>query len=169
MRLRVLLLLLAAATARAQFSGLTTTNDGSTVWFSSALRLRGTDQHLWPKIFRIDGNGAALVAQRDRSSPVPPTNPFMLGQPQVTGDGQWLLYRGTLICGAGSSCFLSEQHSTTLRNNVTGEETAGRAQCADQPQWPLSGDVYLYEHVLPAIRFDGPDDGRRDVHATAFR
>ena len=123
MQLRLALLLLATAPAYAQFSGLTTTGDGSAVWFSSALRQRGTDQFLWPKIFRIDGNGAALVAQRERNSPVPPTNPFMLDRPQVTGDGQWLLYRGTLNCTAGSSRFLSEQHSTTLRNNITSEET----------------------------------------------
>lgn len=123
MQPRLALLLLAVGTAQAQFSGLTTINDGSSVWFASQLRQRGTDQYPWSKIFRIDGNGVALEAQRDRGPLVPRTNPYVLDAPQVSGDGRWLLYRGTLDCGAGSSCFLSEHHSTTLRNTGTGAET----------------------------------------------
>jgi uncharacterized protein (TIGR03437 family) len=113
---------LVAPAARAQFSGLTTTNDGSQLWFASPLPQRGTDQFLWSKIFRIDTNGVTLVAQRMRSSPVPPTNAFVLDQPQASGDGSLLLYRGTLNCGCCSSCFLSEQHSTALLDTRTGQE-----------------------------------------------
>jgi uncharacterized protein (TIGR03437 family) len=108
---------------QAQFSGLTTTNDGSKLWFASPLRQRGTDQFLWSKIFRIDGNGATLVAEVAQSSPIPPTNAFVLGLPQVTGDGSLLIYLGLRFCGAGSSCFLSEQHSSTLLNTITGQAT----------------------------------------------
>jgi uncharacterized protein (TIGR03437 family) len=109
------------APVRAQFSGLSSTDDGSRVYFASPLRQRGTNQFLWSKIFRIDANGAALVAQVARSSPVPPTNAYVLDQPQVTGDGRLLLYRGKLDCVAGSSCFLSEQHSTTLLDTTTSQ------------------------------------------------
>jgi uncharacterized protein (TIGR03437 family) len=112
-----------APMARGQFSGLTTTNDGSEVWFASPLRLRGTDQYLWSKIFRIDANGAVLAAEVAQSSPVPPTNAYVLTQPQVTGDGTLLIYLGTLYCVDGSSCFLSEQHSSTLLNTTTGQAT----------------------------------------------
>ena len=109
------------APVRAQFSGLSTTDGGSLVYFASPLRQRGTDQFLWSKIFRIDANGAALAAQVARSSPLPPTNAYVLDQPQVTGDGRLLLYRGKLDCIAGSSCFLSEQHSTTLLDTTTSQ------------------------------------------------
>jgi uncharacterized protein (TIGR03437 family) len=109
--------------AQAQFSGLTTTNDGSQLWFASPLRQRGTEQYLWSKIFRIDAKGAALVAEVDANSPGPPTNAYVLTQPQVTGDGTLLIYLGTLFCGEGSSCFLSEQHSSTLLNTTTGQAT----------------------------------------------
>lgn len=122
--------LCAASLARAQFSGLTTTTDGSTVWFSSPLRQRGTNQYLWPKIFRIDSNGAALVAEVQRDSPVVPTNAFILTNPQVNGDGTELVYLGTLLCGEGSSCFLSEQHLSTLLNTVTGQQTYVGANAA---------------------------------------
>ncbi len=113
----------AAPFARAQFSGLTTTSDGSEVWFASPLRQRGTNQFLWSKIFRIAGNEATLVAEEAQSSPIPPTNAYFLDQPQVTGDGSLLIYRGTLFCGGGSSCFLSEQHSSTLSNTMTGQSS----------------------------------------------
>jgi uncharacterized protein (TIGR03437 family) len=121
--IRALLPLLVLATARAQFAGLSCTDDGGRVFFASSLRQRGTDQFLWSKIFRIDASGAALVAQRAQSSPVPPTNPYVLDQPQVSGDGRLLVYRGTLNCGCCSSCFLSEQHSTTMLDTTTGQES----------------------------------------------
>jgi len=112
--LRAALPLVALAAAQAQFSGLSTTTNGGQVYFSSALPMRGTSQFLWPKIFRIDASGAALIAAVQRSSPVPPTNAYVLDNPQVSGDGRLLLYRGTLNCGCCSSCFLREQHVTTL-------------------------------------------------------
>lgn len=123
---RAVLLFLVVATAQAQFSGLSSTDAGASVYFASPLRERGTDQFLWSKIFSIDANGAALVAQVAQSSPVPPTNAYILDQPQVSGDGTLLLYRGTLNCGCCSSCFLSEQHDTTLLNTNTGQTTAVR-------------------------------------------
>jgi hypothetical protein len=118
--LRAALPLIALAAAQAQFSGLSTTNDGAQVYFSSPLPMRGTSQFLWPKIFRIDATGAALIAAVQRSSPVPPTNAYVLDDPQVSGDGRLLLYRGTLNCGCCSSCFLREQHVTTLLDLTTG-------------------------------------------------
>jgi len=119
----LVLSVVAASIAQAQFSGLTTTNDGSQLWFASPLRQRGTDQFPWSKIFRIDASGVALVAQEAQIYPVPPTNPYVLDQPQISGDGTLLIYRGTLFCGEGSSCSLSEQHSSILLDTTTGTAT----------------------------------------------
>ncbi len=57
------------------------------------------------------------------TSPVPPTNAYQLGEPQVSGDGTLLLYTGALYCGEGSSCFLSKQDATTLLDLTTGQQT----------------------------------------------
>jgi uncharacterized protein (TIGR03437 family) len=116
--IRAVLPLLVLTTAQAQFSGLSSTDDGSRVFFASSLRQRGTNQFFWSKIFRIDAAGAGLVAQRAQSP-----NAYVLDQPQVSGDGRVLVYRGTLNCGCCSSCFLSEQHSTTMLDTTTGQET----------------------------------------------
>src|SRR5438045_2319675 len=50
------------------FQGITTTEDGSVLYFSSPTRQRGTDQSYYPKIFRWDtASGFRVVAeQRDR-------------------------------------------------------------------------------------------------------
>lgn len=115
--------MVAASVAQAQFSGLSATNDGSRVFFASPLPMRGTDQFLWSKIFSIGAGGATLAAEVAQTSPVPPTNAYVLDEPQVTGDGSLLIYRGTLYCVGGSSCFLSEQHSSSLLNIITGQTT----------------------------------------------
>jgi uncharacterized protein (TIGR03437 family) len=121
---------LSASVARAQFSGLTTTSDGLQLYFASPLRQRGTAQFLWSKIFRVDANGATLVAEEAQTSPIPPTNAYVLDDPQITGDGTLLIYRGTLYCGEGSSCFLSEKHSSTLLNVATGQASTVGANAA---------------------------------------
>ena len=53
----------------AQFQNLATVDDGSFVVFSSSLRMAGTDQPTWEKLFRIDGTGLSLYAQRDQTPP----------------------------------------------------------------------------------------------------
>ncbi|MCW5979321.1 MAG: hypothetical protein KIT09_14695 [Bryobacteraceae bacterium] len=115
--------LLAVVTADAQFSGLTTTQDGGSLFLTSALRQRGADQSLEPKIFRIDGNGAALVVQLDESGALFPYG-SSLHSPQISGDGSLLVYGVFTGCGSGSSCFLRERNSAIILNTVSGEKTS---------------------------------------------
>src|ERR1035438_9063985 len=95
--LRTLLsLFLAAFPLAAQFSNLATDDAGSRVWFSSSLRLRGTQQNLYPKIFVADALGnVQLVAQVTSSDPY-----SLLTHPEVSGDGSVLAYV------AGYNCLL---------------------------------------------------------------
>src|SRR5690349_14283982 len=75
-----------------QFHNLATTDDGSTVIFSSSLQMRGMNQPDWEKLFRIDSSGLTLYAERDRTtSPLlvypPITNPYRLTGVDFSGDG----------------------------------------------------------------------------------
>lgn len=61
---------------------LATNDDGSRLLFASSLRLRGSEQHFFRKIFLFEGGSFRLLAQRE-----PPESLLALGRPEMTGDG----------------------------------------------------------------------------------
>ena len=110
----------------AQFSDLATTTDGSDLYFSSKLRLRGSNQSDAPKIFR-HGVKFDLFREviRDNSSPLAPSNYYILIEPQVSADGKIVVYTSTQECYKvqNSHCELSYQVKTDGANvpaNVFG-------------------------------------------------
>jgi len=114
---RVLLLtLLLAAGAAAQFHGLSTTEDGSVLYFSSAARQRGSQQYAWDKLFAVDGSGVRLVAQREQGEVYgwTVTNFYALQSPEVSADGSVLAFTGWRHCGGGSGCLPIERHQARV-------------------------------------------------------
>ncbi len=95
----IILFLLAGLPMLAQFSGLATTTDGSQLYFSSTLRLRGSTESNAPKIFR-HGTTFDLVKEvlRDDSVPDNTSNFYELIEPQVSGDGKIVAYTSTPEC-----------------------------------------------------------------------
>ena len=77
--------------ARAQFSSLATTDDGSTAYFATSFRPTGTSGSSSWKIFIADGNGMRLFADQFPGYPAGAD----LGTPQVSGDGSVVAYSGT--------------------------------------------------------------------------
>src|SRR5438045_8650547 len=106
MRWRMLALLaLTCPSFRAQITGLATTDDGAQLYFSSPLRLRGTKDNFYPKIFRYVGE-FELFRKAERLSPDPSpylTSYFKLMSPQVTGDGTVVAYTAGALCPIGTS------------------------------------------------------------------
>jgi hypothetical protein len=102
--------LFAGARCFAQFHDLATVNDGQQVYFSSALRLRGTDQFFHDKIFRYSSSGLELVAERDLAPSTDPrfSNYYRLLEPDVSGDGKVLSYVAARDCYGGSGCIYQE-------------------------------------------------------------
>src|SRR5260370_1402202 len=93
-------LFLAAFPLAAQFSNLATDDTGSRVWFSSSLRLRGTQQNLIPKIFMADALGnVQLVAQVTSGDPY-----SILTTPEVSSDGSVLAYSAGYNCPVQVTC-----------------------------------------------------------------
>jgi hypothetical protein len=85
---------------RAQFADLATTDDGAQLYFSSPLRLRGTKDSFYPKIYRYV-DGFELFRKEDRVSPDPSpylTSYFQLIAPQITGDGTVVAYTAGALC-----------------------------------------------------------------------
>lgn len=88
--------MLAALPLTAQFSSLATDDTGSRVWFSTPLRLRGTDEASnYAKIFSADAQGnVVLAAQTDGF--------YDLINPEASGDGAVFAYTESLNCTWGN-------------------------------------------------------------------
>lgn len=91
----------ASATATAQFNGLATPSDGSTVYFTTSLRIKGTTQPNHGKLFAADETGVRLVASRERvDPPADNTGVCRLGSlyafrwAEVTADGKTIAAQG---------------------------------------------------------------------------
>ncbi len=69
----VLLAVLLAPSVVAQFSGLASTADGSSLYFASALRLKNLAQPLNGKIYVVGQNGVSLFRAQEVSA-APPSN-----------------------------------------------------------------------------------------------
>ena len=107
--LRAIFFSLTIVPAFAQFRGLSTTNDGSQLYFSSALQLNGSiGENSYAKIFRYDSSGLHFVAQADRVA-VPNgyprlSNPYNLSDSYISGNGSVTGYVGYADCAGFQLC-----------------------------------------------------------------
>lgn len=121
--LAMLGLLSASAVLGQGFSHLATDGDGTTLYFSSPMRLRGTTQYLHPKIFFWDSAiGVTLYEQRasDVPYPLPPLGFagnafFSLIAPDVSSDSSTITITGVSFCDAGDYCLMGrDEYQTTV-------------------------------------------------------
>jgi uncharacterized protein (TIGR03437 family) len=114
--------LLASAVAAGQaFQGLSTTDDGSVLYFSTPDRVVGSSQSFHSKIFRWDAvNGFQLiadVADTGASYGCTTANFYQLSSPQVSGDGTILAYTGSRPEAGGRFCAPSEPNQGIVQQN----------------------------------------------------
>lgn len=122
----LILLFICAVPAFAQFSELAVTDDGTQLYFSSALKLiGGASNGRFPeaRIYRWTSGGVQLVAERGTLAP---TSSFGSGDgavsPQVTGDG--LLFGFTLQ----NICAIPETPTAPCTSTITRAELRGWAE-----------------------------------------
>jgi hypothetical protein len=105
------------------FSQLATNRDGSILYFSSPLRIKGTDQYFHPKIFTWDSvNGIRLYEQRAADVPFHTsiegfggTHFFSLVAPDVSSDGFTVAVTGIRFCNFSDVCVLTlEEYQSTI-------------------------------------------------------
>jgi uncharacterized protein (TIGR03437 family) len=132
MRLLLVLLAWSVLPAAAQFASLSTTQDGSVLFFTTPLSQTGTDQPNHGKVFIVDANGVQLLQSRNRdvfpntSFVFPPsaymTNFYDLVDVSAAGDLSQLAIAALRECSGYSSghCFTSDR---TDVYNARGENT----------------------------------------------
>jgi uncharacterized protein (TIGR03437 family) len=116
----VCIFLLAAWPAFPQFTGLATTRDGSTLYVSSPLRLRGSAQAFNGKIFRLAGGRPELFAEQSPGMPIGWYNEnfYDLTLPDVSSDGSVVAYTGTRGCYGGSGCLAVQRAQGTIAGSA---------------------------------------------------
>ena len=121
--IRSLLLALAVVgPASAQFSDFATTGDGSTLYFSSTLVLKGTGAPEQGRIFAVDSSGLHTAMERTADY-------YDLSRPQVSRDGSILAVRGRRDCLYSGHCS-SETSYQTIITGWPGGIATSRAQAA---------------------------------------
>lgn len=112
----VLLLACFAFSLCAQFSGLSVTRDGATVYFSSPLRLRNSNGNFDAKLFRISNGDVALFREQERGQSLGWYNEhfYNLAAPQVSIDGSMIAFTGVRSCGGGSGCLAVQKTQGTV-------------------------------------------------------
>jgi hypothetical protein len=149
MRLILVLALTSAEIASAQFSGLTATADGSILYFSSTLRLRGTIESFDSKIFEIAADGPILAQARDPGQRIFNTTEefYNLVEPQVSDDGTILAFTGTRPCYGGSSCLTVQTAQGTIVDG-TGQEILrmfGYVNVSPNGRWAVFSSRNLFD------------------------
>jgi uncharacterized protein (TIGR03437 family) len=157
--------LLAAWPAWAQFTGIATTRDGSTVYVSTPLRLKGTAQSLNGKVFRLAGGRPELFAEQLPGVQIGWYNEkfYDLTQPDVSGDGSVVAYTGSRGCGGGSGC-LSVQRAQGTVADASGNallDSAGYVNVSPNGQYALFFGRNTFASVVPPAELVSPRSGER--------
>lgn len=162
---RILLLVLAfAAPATAQFQDLATSDDGAHLYFSSPLRLQGTDASGYDKIFRfVTGEAFQPFAEANRM-PDPNysnrSNFYRLYRPDVSGDGSVVSYGELNDCIGGSGCMFVLRN----RSRIVGARAAlpldldGKVRLTRNGRYALQSQT---ETVFPEINLIDLTSGER--------
>jgi len=102
--------------ALGQFTGLASNGDGSTLYFSSTLRLHGSAQSFDAKIFRIGADGAQFFRSQDPGERIgwTWTNFYNLTGPRISTDGAVIAFSGSRPCYGGSGCLAVQTTQGTI-------------------------------------------------------
>jgi uncharacterized protein (TIGR03437 family) len=135
------LLLALSCPVFAQFAQLTATDDGTRVYFTSTLLLKGvTSTTTWPeaRLYQIGPAGLTLFAQRGALAP---QNTNVSGEgasnPEVSGDGALIGFTFSNICPAGPTCTTPVPSEAELRGTKTLDLGPGSLQLSRNGKWAL--------------------------------
>ena len=143
----ITIVLLAAALGRAQttlgdsgpIQNLATDFHGSTLYFTTSLRQRGTNQSPISKVFALSATGLTLIKQSSFSA-LSPGAPIYT-RPSVSGDGTVLAINWYPHYDCGSSCSLLETPSNLIRTPAGETGYSGYANISPNGRFALLSGI----------------------------
>lgn len=121
---------------------LATDFHGSTLYFTTSLRQRGTTQSAISKVFGLSAAGLQLIQQSSFNSIVPGAPIY--GRPSVSGDGAVLAINWHGYCLGGSFCLFQNSNASLIRTPAGGMNIAGLANVSPNGRFVL---VYGTGHL----------------------
>ena len=158
-----------AASGEAQFFGLGTPADGSSVYFSATPSLRG--KATWGKLFQVDSSGLRPVEARDYEVPDPPpagyatgpglahpTNPYDIRGADISSDGRVLAVAAWRGCGASDPtdlyyCSKMENYYTTITAGTQSADYPGDLRLSANEQWAFGPGSHGPAEDGPALAY----------------
>ncbi|MGC4050107.1 MAG: hypothetical protein QM757_12045 [Paludibaculum sp.] len=133
-----ILILLLSASLQAQIASLSTTDDGSVLYFTTPFIQRGTAQPAHGKSFRIDAQGLALQEARTIEFVVVPpnmvTNYYNISGIDVSGDGRVTATAAARVCRE-TYCASTVNTVTTLRGRGEPKDYFGPARLSQNGRY----------------------------------
>lgn len=148
-----------SATAWAQFYSLATPADGSAVYFTTSLRLKGTFEPLSGKVFRADQNGVRLAVGRELrplSLPVNYSGNCVLGK-LYTFAGVELSSDGATLAAQGRDWTAGQCHgagaATLLRRPTGTRDVNGTLRISANGRWAVVDTAFsVFSQATVSIR-----------------
>ncbi len=156
LKLFVLLVAALAAPGWAQFSQLSTTDNGTEVYFISPLVLKGGPAGAETRLYRLGPDGLVLFAERGQPALPVIGNSGGISGPRVSGDGTVIGYTVQNVCTGLEPC-VSPQDKAVVRGRQTLELGAGTLDLSRNGRWAL---------VTPPVEFDPQTGTVRESSAT---
>lgn len=134
-----MLMLLLAGPVCAQFAHLATTDDGSQLYFTSSMLLKGAKPGTWreSRLYRFGRDGLALFAERG-----PLAAEWAVGSdmgvtyPAVSGDGTVVGFTYSVVCLSAANCDKAVDR-IEVRGSQTFDFGPGRVQISRSSRWAL--------------------------------
>ena len=131
------LLLLWSIPLQAQFTELSTTDDGTQLYFSSPMRIGASQPaSVQFRIYRVAKDGVELFAEPSAPGPLQPIGGANARTPQVTGDGQSVGLTMTGVCPAQGPC-TSTSTQAELRGASTKVLGQGSLRLSRNGRWAV--------------------------------
>ncbi|MBN9659427.1 MAG: hypothetical protein J0H49_14680 [Acidobacteria bacterium] len=145
LKILFILALLFVSHVSAQFASLSTTNDGSVLYFTTPLVRTGTDQPAHGKTFRIGANGLEMVEIRTVTPTAEGsriTNYYDIERVTVSGDGSVVATAARRDCNAMGCEHISNKETSAFGGGINVDFTG--------PATMSSNGRYLVNYSTPA-------------------
>ena len=154
-RISILAFLLTSGAAAQPFQGLSTTADGSVLYFSSSIRQKGTDQRFYSKIFQwTAATGVQVIAEVRNPGPsdgCASPDYYDLHAPQVSADGNVRAYTASRRVERSRYCPRNEPNQGIIETSGRTTRLAGNLALSPNGRYAVTTTTTALENDFHTV------------------